>query len=241
MRFQASIELDKPELPRDFRRMFLSLLKTALTEVGGDLLRGKYFGTSEIKPFAVGIYLPRAKFSDTVMMAEPFIRLTFSTDTFPVFCDLYNAFNGIRGKKVTILSTEFTVRSITMVNSRPVDRSEIVAKFDSPLAVRLHNEYYNTDKYYTCEDEGFEQHLRKTVAAQLERLGKDPALAETLHVIDVSSARKTVLFHYGEGIPVTIGRIRLSGDIGLLEWLHQVGIGSRRSAGFGLFDWEVGA
>ena len=59
MRIKANIELNKAELPLDYRRLFLSLLKHGLSKLddNGEILE-RYFSSTVQKPYAFALFIP---------------------------------------------------------------------------------------------------------------------------------------------------------------------------------------
>ena len=49
-------------------------------------------------------------------------------------------------------------------------------------------------------------------------------------------AKKTVIRHYNQMIEASLGCFEISGDNMLLNYLYSCGVGSRTSAGFGMFE-----
>lgn len=237
MRIKANIELNKAELPLDYRRLFLSLLKHGLSKLddNGEILE-RYFSSTVQKPYAFALFIPNGKFSDKVYFDKPNVKLLFTTDNYQCFGDFYNALNILRKKWIGINNVQMRITSINLQTEDTITESCATIKLLSPLVLREHSRDTNHDRYYTVEDEEFEEKLRAIVASQLTALKQAPELADQLHVVNVKSARKTVVTHYGKRFATTIGTMTIVAPPTLLEWLRQTGMGSLRSSGFGMFD-----
>ena len=60
-------------------------------------------------------------------------------------------------------------------------------------------------------------------------------MEETAYLLSLLiNSKKTVVFHYGNYIECSLGEFVLNGDKAIINYLLQSGIGSRKSAGFGL-------
>ncbi len=101
----------------------------------------------------------------------------------------------------------------------------------SPLCIREHNEEKNKDYYYSIQHKDFFEITNKKINRQLIDSGINGEV-EMIYV----SGKKMVVKHYGIFIECTIGRILLKGDKKALQHLYENGIGSRKSAGFGMFE-----
>ena len=48
--------------------------------------------------------------------------------------------------------------------------------------------------------------------------------------------KKVIVKFYEKKIESTLGSFNIKGDIDLLRYLYQAGVGSKRSSGFGMFE-----
>ena len=237
LRIDVCIALDDELMPADYRRIFLSLFKHAMQEYSEKKLLYYFGGEAMKKNYCWAVNLPGAKFSgDTVTLSKSELTLRFSTPDAAVFSDFYNALNAIRGKAYSHNGVTMCIKDIFMPPMNRVTSGSITAHMISPLVLREHDAKTNKDVYFTAESEDFEIRLRDTVRNRLNDFCEDAALADTLEVLDVSRARRTVIRYYGMKFHATIGDIVLRGDPKLLEWMRLIGIGSHCSAGFGMFN-----
>lgn len=237
MRLSIGIGLSKNVISQDYRRLILSLMKSALSAYGGETLISRYYKSALSKPMTWGLYLPHPIYKGReITLSSLFLKLVISTDDFQLFGDYYNGFNALRNKETEISGIKFKVVSCNIPQEIPVEADSVALKLLSPLVVRFHTSDSQCDTYYTYEHEEFAEQLRAVTRIQLKTAGKDTSLADTLNVEQSNALRRTVILHYGKYIPVTIGKMRLCGDPELLELLRQIGIGSHRNSGCGMFD-----
>lgn len=238
MRFSVVFELSKMELPKDFRPVFVSFLKNCLSHYGQAFFDEYYKDRDTImKSFTFGVRMNRPKFNGGVVLLGG-NRITFTLSTFDMR-DGMIIYNAVMQRKLFTFplpnQNSMKIISVNMVNLATINQSEIVVKMLSPLVVREHDKASNTDVYVDCSQEDFAERTKTIVAAQLSRLGMDERLMDGFSITPVIP-KKTVVLSFKFNIDVSLGVYKLSGNPKLLNFLHQAGIGSRRSQGFGMFE-----
>ena len=103
----------------------------------------------------------------------------------------------------------------------------------SPLCIREHNREENKDSYYSVASDSFEDKANEIIKEQLIESGFDDERVTGFSIQPINS-KKTVVFHYGNYIECSLGEFVLNGDKAIINYLLLSGIGSRKSAGFGL-------
>lgn len=146
----------------------------------------------------------------------------------------FNGFQLMKRKKYPMNENSMTLVSIRMQPLPEIREKEIVIRMQSPLLVRRHNSENNTDIYYTCETDGFEQALKENIAFFLDRMGMD-AMAEDFFV-QIIKGKKVIVPVFGRNTDATLGIFKLTGSCRLLNLLYQAGMGVRRSEGHGKFE-----
>jgi CRISPR-associated endoribonuclease Cas6 len=104
-----------------------------------------------------------------------------------------------------------------------------VFKTLSPFLVR---DYEDKDKYLRPRDEGFAEQLGHIVSeCAASFIGRNA----TLEFTDVKTETFPV-FHYGMSVDAIKGVFTLKGEPEVLTMVYQIGLGSRRSQGFGMLE-----
>lgn len=238
MRLIISLTLDRPDLPVDYRPMFLSLIKKGLSEYS-ELSFNKLYKDKDpiIKPFTFCVNLSKPAFENSIIkLADNNVSLIISTYDYEYFILLYNSLLIQKLKPHPVaFNNSIQILSIKTAFIEPISRNEITIKLRSPLVVREHNESDNTDKYLDYSSENFKNKLKELVIAEGERLGFNSVFYESFEIEEIDPKR-TVVTSFGCKINSSLGVFRIKGDPMLLNYLYCAGIGSRRSQGFGMFD-----
>ena len=104
----------------------------------------------------------------------------------------------------------------------------------SSICVREHNKEKNEDKYYIYSDPEFREKLDIVLKNELRSIISEKDIEEI--VVNPIQCSKCVVKHYGNYIDTSIGLFEISAKPYILNYLHNVGIGSRKSAGFGMIE-----
>lgn len=227
--------LQKPTIPQDNRRVFVSFLKRAFQQVDPSLYIRLYESGPVYKPFAFAVWLPDPHHLGSVIQLEkPELRITYRTGNPSLGISLYNAMLQMKGKAFPLAGQNtMSVTRVRIHNSREITQRQVAIKFLSPLVCRLHRPD-KPDRYFTSEEEGFAEVLQQDATMLLTRLA---GLAPEQCVIKLKPihARRTVVRAFGCAFGCTLGHFLLEGSLEALNALYVYGIGSRRSEGFGLF------
>ena len=103
------------------------------------------------------------------------------------------------------------------------------------LCVREHNRETNRDIFITCEDKEFPEKAEMIIKNQLQMAGFYKKQYEDIKVEPVD-CKKIVVKHYGIFIDLTVGVLKISGDMNALQYLYQSGAGSHHATGFGCLN-----
>lgn len=231
-------KLSDDRLPMDYHSCLMSFIKKAFESASISFYE-RLFATGKptYKPYTFSVWFPNAQFgSGKVVIPARVFNLTFSTHDTETAIYAANGF-------AQLLYTSFglpdanamQLTNLAVVREVPVRAQRMVIRFMSPLLVRDH-ETQNDRRYLLPDNPGFMRCLRRTVGYQLEKAAvASPSLSERLDLTAIRH-RKTVVRYYGQTIDASIGRFLLSGPCELLQHLYKCGVGSRRGAGFGMFD-----
>lgn len=233
--YKMQFRLEKNFLPREIDRVMVSFLKAATQKYSQEFYEELYDKSkSIIKNFVFSYYLPGAKFCENrIELSKNEFTLFFSDVDQTELLHFFNAFQGMRYKSYPMNGNSMQLVSMRMQKLDEIEDNEIIIKFQSPLIVRRHNPTDNTDIYYTCEMDGFQEALKDNVEIFVEKLGI--AVSVDDFSIEVIKGKKVVSPVFGRNTDASLGIFRLKGSCQLLNILLLAGLGVRRSEGHGKF------
>lgn len=235
MKYIANFALKHNTIKSDYRSTFVSFFKKALSDYMGGRFYDQYYGPAPIKKnLCWSVKLKDPKFvEDKIELGEPRIQMTLKSTDLKTATLYFSALLGMKRKNFAMgMDNALVLTSIRMVPEREVSGDFAVFKLLSPLCIRCHDRETNHDRYLTVDDEEFEQAVKQKLK---EELGDRGGAIDALE-FDFSKLKKIVLPVYGVMIDCTIGIFLVKGDTHILNEMHQGGIGSRRSSGFGLIE-----
>ncbi len=233
-------ELEKNELPKDNKSIWISLLKNIMSSYAEGRFYNRYFTGVNQKDYTFSIILTKPKFvGEKILLENNQVKMIFSADdrrkTGLIF---FAAFIQAKKRKFTLPEgNAMTLNQIQQLRETLITSHRVMFRTvtGGGIVVRKHNQETNQDKYYTFEDEGFEENFKRTLRMQAEQAGFSGELAEKVRMVPVKCKKVLVKF-YGRYIDVTVGIFQLDGNSDLLQYFYQAGLGARHSAGFGLMD-----
>ena len=241
VRFEVKFETRNDTLPIDYRRKFLSYLKSAVEDYSIDLFKALYGEGHQTKSFCFSIYfIPTVLVTkDEVTLHSRRLQVTFTTQDMLMGIHLVNAFMSRLNKWVPLAdcNNELKATSINKVPEAIIPSNTAAFKILSPVVIRDHNDKDGKDWYYTFEDDQFETVWKRNLKSELLNFpGKDVSNDVDALRIRPIDLKKTVVRYYGIMIPCTIGSLIIEGENYLLEHLYKAGMGSRRAMCFGCLD-----
>ena len=235
MRYKLYFDLENENISIQYRKSILSFIKKSLMEYDETQYKRFYNERDNIiKLFTFATYFRDSKFDgDNIIVNSKTMELNISTEDYNIGIALYNSFNHQRNKKFSLNNNSMTLKNMVLLPEKQIDSEEITIKFLSPLVVRSRVD--EKDYYYSYNDKEFLSTLKLNVKMQLKISNLPENIVEDLKIEPVQS-KKTVVKFYEKQIEASIGTFKLSGDTRLLGFLYRSGIGSKHSAGFGMFD-----
>lgn len=235
MKILLQFKLKNNKLPIDYRRVILSFFKKALSEIAEGKYYEKYYFKPERRNFSFAVNLPNPKFSKSeITLGKNEFRITFSTSDKMTGFVFMSAFIKQKGNNFSApLGNVFILTNISQIGDKTASSSTALVKMLSPLCIREHSRDENKNSYYSVASESFEKKANKIIQEQLIESGFDDERVKCFSIKPLNS-KKTVVFHYGDYIECSLGELVLNGDKAIINYLLQSGIGSRKSAGFGL-------
>lgn len=229
MRFTVSYALADRYLPLDYRRGFASLLKESLKRANSSLFARYYEKLHVLKPFTFSIYFPKlvGEEHDRLDVGNRAI-LNFSTLSYELGVSIYNGL--LDHQTFPLFENELRLAHITLRQPVALIQEAVVFKTMAPVLV---NNKGNADWYLLPSDDGFDEGLHFAVN-ELTRtfLGNADVHIEFRPI----RIQRKVVRHYNMNMQGFVGTFELRGRPDVLNLIYQVGLGVRRSQGFGMLE-----
>ncbi len=236
MRFYLTFELEKNSLPKDYRRIILSYIKKSLSEILDGRYYSQYFKDTIQKDFCFSVQLSKAKFTkDEIILSDNSIKVLFTCDDRQkTGLLLQQAFIKQKNKKFLIPNkNSITLKQIHQQREQKITSSKVIFKTYG-LCVRDHNKETNKDKHYVYSDEKFSEQLKVVIKNQISQTGFSKDIVDSIKFSPIN-CKKVLVKHYNTYVDTTVGSFLLEGNPLLLQYLYNVGIGSRNTM-FGFLD-----
>ncbi|MCI9260391.1 MULTISPECIES: CRISPR-associated endoribonuclease Cas6 [Romboutsia] len=236
MRFYLTFELEKNSMPKDYRRVILSYIKKSLTEILDGKYYSQYFKDTIQKDFCFSLKLPKAKFAkDEIILEDNSIKVLFtSDDRQKTGLLLQQAFMKQKNKKFLIPNqNSITLKQIHQQREQKITSSKVIFKTYG-LCVRDHNKETNKDNHYVYSDEKFNEQLKVVLKNQISPAGFSKDIVDSIKFSPIN-CKKVLVKHYDTYVDTTVGSFLLEGNPLLLQYLYDVGMGSRNTM-FGYLD-----
>jgi len=235
MRFGIKLKVIEKEFDLDYRRLFLSFLKKSL-ETNDKKTFGKLYNKKDPiqKDFTFSVYFGKSKFTkEKIILDSNYIYLNVSVYDDELAIHFYNAFLGMKNVDFRNL---FSFEKIEIKKEKNVE-NEMIFKTLSPIIARLHNKDNNKDKFYTFEDEKFEEVLRINLYNKVKK-AFDYDMKNEIEELEIKllNPKKTVVKNYNLKIPCTLGTFKISGNLDLIDYFYKSGIGAKNGLGFGMIE-----
>jgi len=236
MRLRLKFELQKNEIPCDYRPFILSFLKYSVYQYDQILYRNFYENGVIPKKYTFSVWLDKPVFnSDTILLESNRMEIRFSTGDNVLGIHMYNAFLRMKQKEFNIpLNNTLLLKEIELIPEKIITDKKIFVQFISPLIVRSHRE--DKDFYYSIAHPEFINQLMIILRHQLEILNDLPVAMLDDFCITPVKPQKTVVQFYGQYIEATLGTFVMEGEPVLLDYFYKHGCGSKRSCGFGMLS-----
>ena len=187
-----------------------------------------------IKQYAFSAYYKQQNIEkDKIILKDKNLELNITTSDYETGIILYNSFNKQKYQKYPLNNNTMTLKNITMIIEKEITTDKIIVKFQAPLCVRSREN--SKDYYYSYENEKFEEILKINIKEQLKITNIPLETVDTFKIKPIK-AKKIIIKFYEKYIECSTGTFELSGNKELLEYLYKSGMGSKHSAGFGMFQ-----
>jgi CRISPR-associated endoribonuclease Cas6 len=240
MRLELIFEIEKPEIPKDNKSIWISFLKNSLTQACKGKFYDTYFAGTKMKDYTFSVLLPSPKFvGEKIILDHNQVKLLFSADdknkTGLIF---FQAFIAAKQKRFPLPEgNAITLKRINQMREKLITSSKVMFRTvtGGGLVVRDHNRETNRDKFLTFYDEGFAEQLKQVLKMQAKEAGFAEKWGEEISFKPVQ-CKKVVVKQYKIFVDATIGIFQLEGNPDFLQYLYQAGAGSKHSLGYGMLD-----
>lgn len=235
MRFKLYFTLDNLQIPIQYRKSIISFFKHSLISYDETYYKKCYNEKDTIiKEYAFSTYYKQAQIQEEkIILQDKKIELNITTSSYETGIVLYNAFNKQKYKKYPLHDNAMTLQNITMLIEKEIVTEKLIIKFQSPLCVRSRKD--NKDYYYSYQNKEFEDTLKMNIKEQLKITDMPEKIVDTFNIKPIN-AKKVIIKFYEKCLECSTGVFEISGQKELLTYLYQSGMGSKHSAGFGMFQ-----
>ncbi|WP_159721617.1 CRISPR-associated endoribonuclease Cas6 [Enterococcus sp. CSURQ0835] len=246
MRFKISLkivtngEFEPTEIPIRYHAAFLSLLKRGLEKASPAEFNLLFKEKNTQKNYSQALIFHKAKFSkEVILLKEPKISWFFSTPDSQLAFNVYNAFQLLKQEKRLQLysNVEVIVDKIENIYQERITSTSAVFQTLSPILVRQHDPIQHKDWFLSFGDDNFEIVCKENLKRKLI-----PLLGERVKYdidelkIKPLEMKKTVIKTYEKALQSSIGKLKLSGEPYLLEYLRDTSISSKSGLFFGYME-----
>lgn len=240
MRIELTFELDRPELIKDNKSIWISYLKHVISKCNDGKYYEKFFSGTNPKDYSFCLIFSKPKYvGDKIFLDHNLVKMIFSaSDKQKTGLIFYAAFIANKGKRFRLPDeNSMILKSIRQVKEKVIIQNRIMIKtvVGGGLVVRDHNKATNKDKYYTVDDHDFVEQANTILSLQAKQAGFSNRISENVKIEPID-CKKVVVKQYGIYIDATKGIFLLEGDKELLKYFYQAGLGSKHSMGYGLID-----
>ncbi|EGL83968.1 CRISPR-associated protein Cas6 [Caldalkalibacillus thermarum TA2.A1] len=242
MRIQIPFEVEKEQLPLDYRMGVVSFIKEALRRSDEQYLQKLYPSDSRsFKPFGFSVYLRGFNLQDDAIHTKG-ITVTVSSADPTFILHLYNG--ALKIKKHSYKNHSWKRQRIRMLNEKKIRSDTVLFRTLSPLLIEKKDgtpvspedqiTYEQEFNYYAdlVVQQLFNRPLRRKIQVEPVAM-KKVVVKESNHVFQKNATQHKYLFF----TPYQ-GLLKLTGDQEDLTCIYQASIGRRRSQGFGLLEIE---
>ncbi|MFN3532718.1 MAG: CRISPR-associated endoribonuclease Cas6 [Candidatus Brocadia sp.] len=230
MRFAVTYNLSKDTIPIDYRSGFISLIKKAMATANKDLYKKFYEEDQNVKPYTFSIYSTDGflKCGDEFKVGNTLV-FNFSTNSYEIGTYIYNGLVDDEMKIFPFFEGNQLKRQKAMLLQEPeITSSTAVFKTMSTVLI---NSIGKKDWYFIPDNPEFKDAFDTCVTAMVNGL---LGINNAKVIFNPIKLKRQVVKHYRGNMQGFEGIFALSGDREVLQLIHAVGLGVRRSQGFGM-------
>ena len=232
------VSKDRVEIPKAYRNNLLSLFKH-LFNLGNEKFFNDYYGNkleNKMKPFTFTTYLPdiyNKEGSRNITLSKGYFSIFVSTNDFNFLGVLITGLNSLKG--FTPFSFPIKLLNYSFLPERVDFDSVVTYKTLSPIVVTKY-ENRKSKGYYKFNEKGFIEGLKESIKVANSKVYSINEKAFDDIIIE-TSGMKNVYIHFKEHIiNCNSGYIRVTANPIIQKFIYDIGVGSRRSQGFGMLE-----
>ncbi len=237
MRLKADLKMNTEWLGKDYRGIFMALIKSVFMKYD-QVLYANLYGTDKQKrkvnkPFTFTVRFHQYKgIEGNRMHCGNKISLIFSSDEETLVTAFYN---GLRAtKKITIGDIHpitFELEHIHLLPLKIIQTNKVLFRTISPILV---NDKGSNLDYLSPAKPEFARAFKFIVAEQARNFGI--LCSEDVVEFEINAMKKLPLTHYNQTMTSWLGEFVLEAPANVLQLVYDTGIGVRRSQGFGMLE-----
>lgn len=229
---RLKITLDTDKIPVQYQFLFVSYIKDALRKAAPSRMK-MFEETHQLKPYTFSVFMNDFEMIDDEFVINQDVSWFISSNDTSFIISLYN---GLRNqRKLVYQGYEGKIRNIQLIKEKKVKHSMVLGRFMSPIVIR-NKEGIPVNPY----DQNFEKEFHYIVNLTLkEMLGRGMSEPITFEPVNMKKVVRKIPPSKTDR-PVYIeawkGDFALGGNKEDLQALYELGVGFRRSQGYGMFD-----
>jgi|SRR5690554_1911444 len=233
MRLILKFKLEHEKFTNQYRNFLTSYFKFALSKEYYDEF-SKYYENPQTKNFTFTVFIKNLKhYNGLIISPNKEIIMTISSSDYKFIMLLYNSLLMNKNKKMNISpNNKIRLSQLSLTHLKEINNNEIKIKMLSPLLIRDRDIENNIDSYKTIKDDNFIKYLNDNLIYLAKSLNLN---INKLEITPIKT-KKVVVPIMQVRYDATIGTFKLKGDLETLNTLYKIGISSRRSYGFGMFE-----
>lgn len=230
MRLICEYTLSGEFLPKDYRRGFLSVIKSAL-ERSDRTIYEKYYLEPRIKPFTFSLHFPAlVGLENESFRVGSKVKLTISSSEAHLMTYVYNGLRSNALYPYPLFENTLTLQRISIAFPPKILQSSAQFKTVSPILI---NNKGKSSWYLMPEEQGFSEGL----SFNIQELAKTfLGLQSVPFKFEPLCHREKKIFHYGQFMRGYHGLFQMTAPPDVLNLIRDIGLGNRRSQGFGMLD-----
>ena len=239
MRFGTEIDLENETIDKDKNRIMISLLKNCYNSYSQEYFNKLYEETpNKRKSFTFSIYMGDCEFlREEILIPDKKIYLNFSTSDIEDGIMFYNSILTNKGREFSIKDNTLKIGKISMLKEKNIYSNEAIFKTMSPIVAREHKGNNSKTWYHSLNYlKGKETFMDNLKYQLIGEFGES-------RILDIKEMEAEILFnkevkvkHYGIEVLSNLCRIKITAKPYILGYIYKAGIGSMKSAGFGMVD-----
>jgi CRISPR-associated endoribonuclease Cas6 len=227
----------KLNLPKDYRRYFLSFLKKAFEKVG--FL--KIFEMKKYRPYTFSVWLGENFKIDEEVYTDTKISLLFSSGDPVIITNFYNGVIRLKKERYKPIGELLEIKDVNLLPYKKIKANKAIFKtigvcvFNNPQAPKKDLKSW----YITPFDDldKFNKILYQRTNDRFKYLtGRKETHPIRLNLLEDYPIKKVMVKHYNGYVRGFKGIFELEGSPEILQFVYDYGFGIRTGQGFGLLE-----